>query len=592
MILHIFLFHFQVGGIITKKQLTMLLLKKIIFVILLQQVALTYCIIEAQTRGSELAYLQTDRTVYIAGEAVYYKLYVLDAATKKCSEISKVGYIVLRAVNSAPSLKIRVKIDAGKAYGSIILPDTLTSGVYQLVAFTSSMRNLGEEHFFHKEITIANRFDKALDFSMIKSNLKVDDSTQLQDFNLEIKLNKLVYGMRDKIVVNLGKTKSKANVSVSVFEETQIPSKYKSIVEVLRDTSVVQNSRKVLKYYSPETKGKLLRGTVVDAKTQQTIKDAVVLLSCIDSIPNLQYAVTNSNGLFKLLLSDYYNSKELFLTIKDVPENQNWQLKIEDEFAQTDKWNPVLISGNGIYKEFLLKSQNLVYINKSYQLDNKNLDKQMNKSNSVCPQFYHCPVTTVLPSDFVPLPNFLEIAVEILPQVRIIKIKDQYQTQMFNDFLREFDTHSPAFFLDGVFEGDINKIIELGSEQIKKIDLIPEERAFGDLVFGGVISITSKTNEILNSKPASNSLILKNENVNTGGNFVAVNPTTNQNKKIPFLNQLLYWNPNLELNGTESTNFEFYTSDNLANYSIKVEGISEDGTPVSASSSFQVTNSN
>jgi hypothetical protein len=46
----------------------------------------------------------------------------------------------------------------------------------------------------------------------------------------------------------------------------------------------------------------------------------------------------------------------------------------------------------------------------------------------------------------------------------------------------------------------------------------------------------------------------------------------------------------MELNGTDSTDFEFYTSDNLAKYSIKIEGISEDGTPISTGTSIQVTN--
>ena len=551
---------------------------------------MVFCNINAQTKGSELIYLQTDRSVYIAGESIYYKLYVLDAATKKCSAMSKVGYIILRAVNSSPSLKIRVKIDAGLANGSISLPDTLTSGVYQLVAFTGFMKNQGEEHFFHKELTIANRFDKALDFKLIKSTPNDSSQFQLPQLEPKIKTDKIVYGMREKVRVNLSKTNSKSNVSVSVFEESAIPSTYKTIVEVLKDSCVAQKSKQVSIYHSPETKAKLLRGTMIDSKTQQTIKDAIVLLSCIDSVPNLQYAVTNSNGLFQLLLSDNYNGKELFLTIKDAPENQKWQIKIEDEFAQSEKWNPSLISDNENYKEFILKSQNIVYINKSYQLYNDVNDKPLIEDKLICPRFYNCPVTTIFPSDFVPLPNFLEIAVEILPQVRIIKLKDQYHAQMFNDFLREFDIHSPAFFLDGVYEDDINKIIELGSDQIKKIDLIAAERAFGDLVFGGVISITSKTNELLNSKPASYSLRLKNDNINRGGNLVSVRPTTNQNQNIPFLKQLLYWNPNLELNGTDSTDFEFYTSDNLANYTIKVEGISEDGTPISAAAGIQVTN--
>ena len=569
----------------------MLLLKRIFLLILVQQITMMYCDVKAQTKGKEIAYLHTDRTAYVTGESVCYKLYILDEATKKRSEMSKVGYIVLRPVNSDASLKIRVQIDAGMGNGSFVLPDTLMSGAYEIVAFTSAMKNVGEEHFFHKQVTIANRFDNALDFKMVESIPKDSNLYQQPNLDFKIKTDKAVYGIREKVVVNLGTFNSKANVSVSVFEEPKIPSTDKSIVEALKNGVDTQNIQRKSIYHSPETKGKILRAYVIDAKTQKTIKDAIVLLSCIDTIPNLQYAITNSDGLFQMLLSDYYNGKELFLTIRDAPGDQNWQIRLEDEFAQSEKWHPKLISNNGNYKEFIVKSQNIVYINKSYQLNKSANDKSITDNTSICPQFYHCKAATILPSDFVPLNDFPEIAVEILPQVRLLKEKGKYEVQLFNPLMKRFSAIPPAVFLDGVYVDDVSKIIGLGSDQIKKIDIIDNERAFGDLVFSGAISIISKSTEIASTKPASCSLRLKNDSINIGSGLVTIDPEYIQNKNVPVFKQLLYWNANLELNATDETHFEFYTSDNAANFTIRVEGISENGTAISASSNFQVNNS-
>lgn len=568
----------------------MILLKKTFILLVVQLVALTCCNINAQVTASEAAYLQTDRTAYIAGESVFYKLYVLDAITKKRSEISKVAYVLLRAANSNPFLKIRVKIDSGMASGSFVLPDTLTSGVYQIVAFTMEMKNFGEQRFFHKEIVISNRFDKDLDFKLMNSNSIDSNKNKLPNIGCEIKTNKTVYGLREKAVVSLGKTNSKANVSVSVFEDPKILSTDKSIVETLNGLLVAQPDKHAINKYLSENNGKILRGRVIDATTKKNISAATVLLSCTDTIPNLQYASTNSNGLFQILLSDYYNGKELFLTIKDMPANQHWKIEIEDEFAQSEKWSPSLIFDNGNSNGFIVKSQNIVYINKSYQLNNDLIHKPISENKSICPQLYHCSASTVLPSDFVPLNDFPEIAVELLPLVRINKENGQYNAHVIIGSPVVSNNNHPAIFLDGVYVDDINKIIGLGSEQIKKIDMLNTERIFGDLVFQGVISIISKSNEIVNTIPASYSLRLKNDTINTGGNFVAVNPNSIHNKDIPFFKQLLYWNPNLELNGTDNTHFEFYTSDNTAKFIIKVEGISEDGTPISTSSSIQVNN--
>ncbi|MDR3651590.1 MAG: hypothetical protein P4L34_01310 [Paludibacter sp.] len=566
----------------------MILFKRTFILFVIQLAGLTFCV-NAQIANHETGYIQTDRTVYVAGESVFYKLYVLDATSKKRSDLSKVGYILLRNANPNPTLKIRIKIDSGLAAGSFVLPDTLTSGVYQLIAFTSEMKNFGERQFIHKEIVIANRFDKELNFKLINSGSTDNSKIHPADVKPEIKTDKLTYGSREKVIVSLGKTNSKANVSVSVFEDPGIASTDKSIAETLAGLSTVQPDKKVLNTYLPESKEKIIRGRVIDETTQKTIKDATVLLSCMDSIPNLQYAVTNSNGMFQMLLSDYYNGKELFFTIKDMPANQHWKIVTEDEFALSNTWNPPLTEIKDNFKKFIDKSQNIVYINKCYQLNNVLIAKPVADRNYICPQLYHCPVSTVLLSDFVQLNDLPEIAVELLPQLRIYNDNGKYSARiMFESSNLYYD--KPAVFLDGVFVDDLNKIIGLGSEQIKKIDIVQSERAFGNLIFEGIISITSKSNEILNTTPASYSLRIKNDNFNQGGSFVDVNPDSIKDKNIPYYKQLLYWNPNLELSGTDSTKFEFYTSDNTANFIIKVEGISDDGTPISASSTIQVNN--
>jgi len=571
--------------------MTMTLSKKILIILAVLLVALFCSNISANAISREVAYLQTDRTTYIAGESIFYKLYVLDADTRKRSEISKVGYVLLRTTGSGSSLKVRVRIDSGIACGSILLPDTLASGAYQLVAFTSGMRNSQEQGFYYQDITIANRFDKELKFKLVNSI--APDSNFLKPSNKEtvIKTDKKVYGLREKVVVSLENLVSKANTSVSVYEIPVLSPRVKTIVETMNNTlpTVPDNAQKLF-YHSPENKAKILNGRVIDVVTNKVVNEAVVLLSCNDTVPNLQYAVTNADGKFQLLLSDYYDGKELFLTIKDVPAGQQLKIETEDEFAQNQPWNSSLISGSSDFKDYIVKSQNIVYINKSYQLNNDLVDKSVGDINSICPQFYHSTGTTILPSDFVSLDDFPEIVVEILPQVLITRDKGKPRIKVYNTLIKMFNRNSPAIFLDGVFVDDVNKILVLGSEQITKIDVFEVERAFGDLVFSGVISIVTKSNEILNTKPALHSLRLKNDRVNTGGSLVTINPDQILSKDLPIFKQLLYWNPNLELKGKNTTNFEFYTSDNAANYMIQIEGISEDGSPISSSSGIQVIN--
>jgi len=563
------------------------LFRKIYRILIVQLLVFTCISMQARSAHQEAVYLQTDRKTYIAGESVYYKMYVLDVPSKKRSHISKIGYIELRAPKSDPALKIRVQVDAGLANGCFLLPDTLPSGIYQVVAFTSFMRNQGEQSFFQGNLVIVDRFDKKMDFKDLQSGKQDSSANHQADLLPWIRTDKSVYAPREKVVLSLSNnTNQIANVAVSVYEEPGVAATEKSIIETLKGWTV----EPLLTDYLPESKAKILRGRVIDAKTRKSVQSATVLLSCPDIVPNLQYATTNMDGLFQMSLDDYYNSKELFLTLKDIPAGTNWKIEVEDNFNLSDKWEPERMSNKVPPDSFLLKSQDIVSINRSFKLEDGILRDTLVKKEPEGPQLYHIPVKSIYTSDFIPLNDFREIALEILPTVIISKRDNTYKARLVS-FLGSADADKdPAIFLDGVYIDDINKIMGLGSDRIHKIDVIQTERAFGDLVFYGVISIISKSNEIVKTKPASNSLRIKNDRTNICKNFEAVNPNSIKERHTPFFRQLLYWNPNLELKGNQPTDLEFYTSDNLGNFTIKMEGITENGLPVSSSFSFQVQN--
>jgi len=563
------------------------LIKILAHLVVMLFIGLLYIPVFAQEPVAETIYMHTDRTVYTAGETIHYKLYLLDAATQRRSNLSKVGYVLLRAAYQSPIIKCRVGIDSGISTGSIVLPDTLPSGLYQLVAFTNSMKNRAEKPFFRNEIVIVNSFDKDFNFKLPVANNN-DVSNSLHNL-LKITTNKTIYGTREKVVVSFDKVNLKANLSVSVSEDSNIPTLYNSILETLRKQGNQALNKPISTDYFPEKSGKILRGKVLDAVTGQNIDKAIVLLSCVDTVPNLQYALTNSNGTFQMLLGDYYEGKELFLTVRDMPANQHWKIEIEDEFAQSEIWKPALKYDSGNYKAFLTKTQNIAYINSSYESDKDTITNQSATIKVICPQFYNCPTRSVLLADYTPLNDFKEIVVELLPEVRITKDNGKYNVSMLNGTQKMVSESSTvAIFLDGVYVDDAEKIMKLGSEQIQKIDVINAERVFGNLIFRGVISIVTKSNEIEKTIPGFGSLRIRNDRISNPDTYVVDKTDTLPNRNFPFFRQLLYWNPNLEIKEQEQTSFDFFTSDNEGNFLIRIEGVSNDGQPISYSSTIQV----
>jgi hypothetical protein len=528
----------------------------------------------------EKVYIATDREMYITGEPILFKLNLLSSSTQRTSELSKIAYVVIRNEKSESILKLRICIDKGEAIGYISLPDTLNSGLYQLVVFTNLMRNYGEESYFRKELMIVNQSDKEYDFNKIKFQPATVQSS-LPVNQLKISCDSPHYVPGQKVKVKLSHIPSGANVTVSVFES---PNQCICAQTLMADTLI--NQSEFGKTYLHEIKGTILNGEVIDEITHQKIKAAVVLVSCVDTIPNLQYAITDSDGSFHVFLSNYYDGKEVFLTIKDVPENSNRKIKVEDKFTLSKKFTPLPIMYPG--DNFIAKSQNIVYVNKSYEIESYTQHKPKAIKQHQIPYFYHTAAKTLYPADYVSLNNFSEIITELFPMLSIKRHNDKTQIKVLGATSKQFEYKGPAVFLDGVYVDDTNKILELGSDVIKKIDVIYSERIFGDLVFQGMVSVTSKGNLIESMEPASYSLRIKNPAIHNT-DFLTTNtiPIT-ENKKKPFVKQLLYWNPSIKISDSEDTYIEFYTSDNLGNYTIKAEGILNNGKPICTTTNFEV----
>jgi hypothetical protein len=104
----------------------------------------------------EKIYLHTDRSFYITGEVLWFKVYVTDAHMHLPGTLSSVAHIEI----NNPALKTKwetsIELKDGKGDGSILIPSWFTTGNYSLRAYTNWMKNLGPEYYFEKAITLVN----------------------------------------------------------------------------------------------------------------------------------------------------------------------------------------------------------------------------------------------------------------------------------------------------------------------------------------------------------------------------------------------------------------------------------------------------
>jgi uncharacterized protein YfaS (alpha-2-macroglobulin family) len=110
--------------------------------------------------AGEKVYVHTDRSLYLTGETLWFKVYLVDASLHKLDGLSKVVYVEVIDATDKAVAQAKVEMKEGLGSGNIFLPATLNSASYTLRAYTSLMKNYPPEFYFHTTFNLVNPFIK------------------------------------------------------------------------------------------------------------------------------------------------------------------------------------------------------------------------------------------------------------------------------------------------------------------------------------------------------------------------------------------------------------------------------------------------
>ena len=173
----------------------------------------------------EKVHLHMDKPYYAIGDNIWFKAYVVNAEKNELSDLSKILYVEL--INDKDSVKqsLKLPLSLGLASGDFALADSLKEGNYRVRAYTTWMRNFGEEFFFDKTITIGNSisnsvltnvsyaFSKDSKGQKVVAELNYSDMTGEPLANKEVNYN-VILDFRN-IAKGKGITDAKGNLQIS-----------------------------------------------------------------------------------------------------------------------------------------------------------------------------------------------------------------------------------------------------------------------------------------------------------------------------------------------------------------------------------------
>lgn len=110
--------------------------------------------------SGQKAYLHLDKSSYFAGDDIWFKAYVVNAADHTPDTLESTLFVEL--INTAGSLAKReiIRIEKGYGHGDFSLGDSIREGNYLIRAYTPYMINFDESFIFQQHIFIQNPAEK------------------------------------------------------------------------------------------------------------------------------------------------------------------------------------------------------------------------------------------------------------------------------------------------------------------------------------------------------------------------------------------------------------------------------------------------
>ena len=510
----------------------------------------------------------SDRDVYVSGETLLAKIFTPE------ENQARIVYIDLVNLNSVRITGISLEIKNHQADGFLQLPDTLSSGTYLVRAY---LKNTAEKLKIIREIWISNRFDGLEKISLMSR--MVDSNEFHEKRSDQIKIG------------NVGKeyqTNSNIEATIKIDEMFLKEIDGNILVSVAQTDSSFESSTYLWnsengKEGMEEKKGIIISGTITDKRMSQLATDIMVYLTIPDSIPGFQYYKTGSDGRFYFLLDNYYGSVQAFVQCFSKTPTQRLKITIDEFFSQPGviprlRQQPI----SEEMKSSINRNIEAVTFQKIFGQVKLNFLIPEEKKNESYP-YYGLSSYTSNPQLFIDLPNFSEISKELLPGVKFRNYNNEPTLQVIDNGMNSYFDENPLILIDGIPISDLNVIKDMGTSDIKLVEVCQSERFYGDLRFPGVVAIYTIKADYSRIPISDQFLRLKLDAIQVPCSLAE--PVITEST-IPDLRQVLFWSPMTEPKGNVSVKCR--TSSILGQFKLVVRGKLKNGTLFFAEKQFEV----
>lgn len=375
------------------------------------------------------------------------------------------------------------------------------------------------------------------------------------------------------------------------------PIQYKEQIEaalIMQDHRILEELREQLPddgphlEFLPELRDVTVSGVVRDKDTKEPIPHLQVYGSVLFNNPQFHIYETDANGEFIFTLNDLHGMQDVFLSpVQRTEKAVNYEIMINQDFDHRyPAFNNTPFPYNEDYKSFLEELNTNAQLNLAFH-------SQANEESTLNDRRRHHLFGKERISrnldDYVELDEMWDVLYEVIPHVRPVKKQNEYQIKIMDDNSNTLPG-SPLVLLDNIPIFDVKKIMDLHPSQVDKIEVIDRTYLLGSYAINGVMLITTKTQNFGGTEFPEAAVFSEYQTLTPSPQFNEMTydkEIDEKTRRIPDFRNLLYWNPQLKIEGDDVA-FHFFTSDRKGKYDIIIRGITPDGKRIHSKKTFVV----
>ena len=553
----------------------------------------------------ERIYVQTDKHLYLAGESVLMKLLTTDAEQIPLV-FSKIAYAEL-VDDTIARIQVKVELTNGTGTGQMLLPVDLPTGYYRLIAYTQFMRNEGVEVFFEKNIAVMNTFQtdylpaEVDTVSLSASSMEEDVGT------VSLQPNSETYPTRTRgelIISDL--PENMVTLSVSITGKGYIPAA-ETDVSLFRQNRTKPNGNTITRpiEFIPEYEGHIIRGKLID--NQKVDSETLTASESASNLPfglragDFQYTSpclsfpmvdgirffagqkTESDEV-RFYTSGVSGTKEIATVVYNAGEK--YRVDILSPFVNRYMPKPMpTLHLDSIYYDRLLARSVALQASRYFSEDSP-----VNES-VLKPYFKKKPDWSYLLDEYTRFTTMRDVFIEFIVGARFRRNAGKQEISVITRKGSYFDYGSmPLVLLDGVPVSDHDAIYNYDPLAVEQINIYTGPLFMGGYIFDGIVELITYRRLHADLQLDKSSQVIAYE-----GTQPPYRPDTpdysnykNRLSWMPDGRHTLLWNPDVQTNGKTSIRLPFDTSDLVGEFQATVEGVTEDGKFVFATSFFKV----